>query len=266
MDTKKILRADYLDIIFDERNKNYGGYELRKHYSSRLGKAFAYIFLPVGAAICFSFVGISNKEVHRDIAHGPVVLTEVYKPPVTPPKVKPADPPPSTPVKVKMKLFTDMVITKEPIPPDKQMTENKKLDNTAPGFVNREGDTADITPVIAGKPGTGVTKKIEVTENKPVAWVPQMPQFIGDMNTYIASHLNYPDAAREANIHGQVLIKFVVNEDGSVSDATVVRGIGGGCDDEALRMVSGMPKWKPGKQNGLPVKVYFTLPIHFVLN
>ena len=63
-----------------------------------------------------------------------------------------------------------------------------------------------------------------------------------------------------------MLIRFVVNEDGSVSEATVMRGIGGGCDEEALKTVNSMPKWKPGKQNGIAVKVYFTLPINFVLN
>jgi protein TonB len=72
--------------------------------------------------------------------------------------------------------------------------------------------------------------------------------------------------ARETHIEGRVTIKFVVNEDGSISNAKVVRAIGGGCEEEALRVINSMPKWKPGKQNGKAVKVYFTLPVNFVLN
>src|SRR5206468_2945998 len=143
----------------------------------------------------------------------------------------------------------------------------KDLTNVTPGPKNKDGDPADITPVITEKSGTtGVTGTSEKKDDKPKIWVEQMPQFLGDMNAYIMSHLNYPDAAREANIQGQVIVKFVVNEDGSVSDAAVVRSVGGGCDEEALRMVMSMPKWKPGGQNGQLVKVYFTLPIHFVLH
>lgn len=75
----------------------------------------------------------------------------------------------------------------------------------------------------------------------------------------------YPEIAKESNIQGRVTVKFVVNEEGNVSDIIVVKGIGGGCDEEAVRVVKKMPKWKPGKQNGRPVKVYFSLPITFRL-
>ncbi len=134
-----------------------------------------------------------------------------------------------------------------------------------PGLRNVPGDTSGIAPVDTKVPGTGVADKTEPKNEAPVIWVEQMPQFIGDMDVYLSSHLNYPDAARDANISGKVLIRFVVNEDGSVSDAVVERSIGGGCDEEALRMIRSMPKWKPGKHNGKAVKVYFKLPINFVL-
>jgi len=101
---------------------------------------------------------------------------------------------------------------------------------------------------------------------EPFRIVTQMPEFIGDMHAYIGSHIHYPESARENNIDGRVVVEFVVNEDGVVTNAKVVKGIGGGCDQEALRIVSGMPKWKPGKQNGVAVKVYFVLPIVFQLD
>jgi protein TonB len=92
-----------------------------------------------------------------------------------------------------------------------------------------------------------------------------MPSADYDWQAYLGRNLRYPEAAREINIEGKVMVRFVVNEDGSISDVEVLRGIGGGCDEEAKRVVAGMPKWKPGKQEGKAVKVYFMLPISFKL-
>lgn len=92
-----------------------------------------------------------------------------------------------------------------------------------------------------------------------------MPSFVGDIQKYLGDNISYPEAAKDNNIQGRVVVRFVVDENGKVSDVTVVRGIGGGCDEEAKRVVSSMPAWKAGKQNGKPVKVYYNLPISFTL-
>lgn len=96
-------------------------------------------------------------------------------------------------------------------------------------------------------------------------YVEKMPKAGYDVNKYLAENLDYPKKARKKNIEGRVLIKFVVNEDGSISDCTVIRGIGGGCDEEALRVVKNLPPWNPAMQDGKPVRVYFQLPIVFKL-
>jgi len=266
MDTQTLLQADYLDIIFDQRNKKYGGYELRKHYTERTGKALAFLLSGVGILIYFSFVVTDHRAVTlaRPIPADPYVLTHYEKLPVLPPRFARPDPPPVDHVKTVMR--TTPVITDDPIKPEQQMQENKTLANAQPGATNSDGLDPGIAPGNNDPAGTGVIKPAETDDKLPKIWVGQMPRFIGDMNGYINSHIRYPDAAREANIEGTVVVRFVVNEDGSVSDATVVRGIGGGCDEEALRMVMNMPKWVPGKQNGLAVKVFFSLPIKFVLN
>ncbi|MDB4088585.1 energy transducer TonB [Flavobacteriales bacterium] len=95
-----------------------------------------------------------------------------------------------------------------------------------------------------------------------------MPEFPGGqakMLSYISNKVRYPEIAKENNIQGKVYIQFVVNKDGSLSDAKVVRGIGGGCDEEALRAVNSMPNWTPGKQRGKPVRTRFILPVRFHL-
>src|SRR6202012_3744734 len=98
-------------------------------------------------------------------------------------------------------------------------------------------------------------------QDKPFTFVQQMPAPPYDITAYLQKNLHYPDAARDNNISGRVMVQFVVNEDGSIGNVQVLRGIGGGCDEEAKRVVSSMPNWKPGKQEGKAVKVYYTLPI-----
>jgi protein TonB len=82
---------------------------------------------------------------------------------------------------------------------------------------------------------------------------------------YLTSNIRYPEQARELDIQGTVFIEFVVEKDGSITNVVVKRGIGGGCDEEAVRVVKSMPKWKPGKQRGKPVRVRYTLPVRFQL-
>ena len=94
-------------------------------------------------------------------------------------------------------------------------------------------------------------------------FVEQMPEFDGNINEYIAANIRYPAEALKKETQGRVIIKLIIQKDGSVSDAKVLRGIGSGCDEEALRVVNSMPKWKAGKQNGKPVAVYYNLPLSF---
>ena len=100
---------------------------------------------------------------------------------------------------------------------------------------------------------------------KIFTYVEQMPKESVSMKDHLAHNLHYPSLARNKNIEGRVVVKFVVDEDGAVACPMIVKGIGGGCDEEALRVISEMPCWEPALQNGIPVRVYFTLPIQFKL-
>jgi len=100
------------------------------------------------------------------------------------------------------------------------------------------------------------------------SYISTFPEYEGGekaRNRFLAQHIKYPDAAAAQRIQGTVYLSFVVNEEGSVKDIKVLRGIGGGCDEEAVRVVKLMPKWKPGTQNGVPVSVLFYMPIDFRL-
>jgi protein TonB len=95
-----------------------------------------------------------------------------------------------------------------------------------------------------------------------------MPSFMGNddaLYAYVYKNILYPKLAKENNIEGRVIVRFVVEKDGSISNTNILRKLGFGCDEEVIRLIKSMPKWFPGKQNGKPVRVYYTLPIVFKL-
>ena len=108
----------------------------------------------------------------------------------------------------------------------------------------------------------------EVVEQEIFKIVEEMPAFPGGeakLMEYVSKNVKYPQIARETGVQGRVYVNFVVEPDGSVSNVSVLRGIGGGCDEEAVRVVKNMPKWKPGKQRGKAVRVSYMLPVNFKL-
>ena len=116
----------------------------------------------------------------------------------------------------------------------------------------------------------GASAQNPKTSNKAEAYtvVEKMPQFPGgedSLNTFIGRNLHYPVIAQENGIQGTVIVRFVVKNDGSIGDVEIVRSLEPPCNKEVIRLVKSMPKWSPGKQNGVAVAVWYTLPVHFHL-
>ncbi|OIP02215.1 MAG: hypothetical protein AUJ98_01965 [Bacteroidetes bacterium CG2_30_33_31] len=112
------------------------------------------------------------------------------------------------------------------------------------------------------------TVETDVKEEEIFVFVEENAGYVGGEDArikYLMDNIKYPIMAKESSIQGTVYLKFVVEKDGSVSNVTVLRGIGGGCDDEAVRVLKSMPKWKPAKQRGRAVRVWFNMPIKFTL-
>lgn len=270
MDINKILNADYLDILFEGRNKRYGGYELRKRYQRRAGIAGLISVLVVGGLFASSMYRAKEPVAE---APPPIKDVKLADPPPVDPKKPPPPPPvqPPPPVKPTVK-FTPPVIKKneevkeeekpEPPKPDKPEVVGPK---TTPG----SGDPNAIDPGLNTNPGNGKGPIGDPPpEDKIFTSVEQLPEFPGGMaalQKYLANNIRYPQVAREEGIQGKVYLQFVVDKDGSVTNINIQRDIGGGCGKEAVRVVSGMPKWRAGKQNGQAVKVYYTLPVNFRL-
>jgi protein TonB len=136
------------------------------------------------------------------------------------------------------------------------------LSETNVGVVTQEGTEGATElppePVVA-----------DPDEGKVFTYVEEMPSFPNGgeagMYEYISKNIKYPPLARENGISGRVFVNFIVDKNGNVKDVKVLRGIGGGCDEEAIRVIKSMPDWKPGKQNGRAVQVSFNVPINFTL-
>lgn len=135
--------------------------------------------------------------------------------------------------------------------------------------INAEADQSTEMPEYTPPPPMPEVKEEAPVNTKEIfVVVESMPSFPGGeqkLYEYLAQNLNYPVNARDAGIQGRVFVTFVVETDGSITDVRVLRGIGAGCDEEAVRVVKEMPKWIPGRQRGIPVRVQYNLPIKFVL-
>ena len=127
-------------------------------------------------------------------------------------------------------------------------------------FIEAKGDVV-IPPAVT----TSATKAPVEDIPDIVVWVEEMPEFKGNVNEYLSKVINYPTIAVETGTQGKVYCEFVVNTDGSITDVKVVRGVDRSLDNEAMRVIKSMPKWKPGRMNGKAVRVRYTLPVVFKL-
>lgn len=278
MDPQSVLKAPLDDIIFDGRNQAYGAYFLRKIYNRHLFRALlvAFILTIIGTAaplIANYISSIMDKEEDKEVSVE-VTMTDLEAPPEE--EVPPPPPPPEEPPPVKSTIRyvvpepkkDEEVVNEEPPPPVEEIKDLQISDQTQKGDENgQEQGLEDAPPAEEPAPPPVVEEERPSTEIFKV--VEQMPEFEGGtagLLKYLYENMKYPAIARENGIEGKVIVQFVVDEAGNVSQAKVVRGIGGGCDKEAIRVVETMSgKWKAGKQRGRPVKVWFTLPVNFQL-
>lgn len=197
------------------------------------------------AVILLAFEWKTYERTIDDLGQREVVEVPEEIVPITEQKVKPPPPPPPKQV-VKINVVEDDVEVEDDIVIDVEATEETEVEEYVPMEIEEE----------------------EVVEEQIFMVVESMPSFPGgeqQLNKYLYESIKYPQMAKESGIQGRVFVTFVVEKNGEVTDVRVLRGIGGGCDEEAIRVVENMPKWTPGKQRGKPVRVQFNLPIKFTL-
>ncbi|MDH6308348.1 protein TonB [Dysgonomonas sp. PFB1-18] len=270
----RLNSAEWCDVVFEGKNKEYGAYKLRQSSSKRHIVAFLVVLVFAGFVSALpGLVSVVKNLTQSDV--GP--MDEAYEMSKIPVEqeipeeniIKQETAPPPPPLKTTVKFVPPTIAKDEEVVEDKmvgqeQIQETKIQISVADvkGTDDKHGiDIAELREhkqIVEEKP----------VEEKPFVTVEQMPSFPGgeaEMQRFIAENLKYPVVAQESGIQGRVTIRFVVTKTGDISDVQVIRGIDPSCDKEARRVVSLMPKWIPGKQNGLNVPVYFTLPIVFRL-
>jgi protein TonB len=267
-----LYKSEWLELVFDDRNKQYGAYELRQHNGRTMVKAMLIAFVSV---ISFALVvGILIKPAVMKV--GQIVkLTGVPLINIKPPVVVPPKPiqhtssthaalPAVTPQA--MTKFVPLVVTEKPVTaePPKMSTLTGNI-----GSIDAKGPTGAAsvdqpkagTGTVEGPPNTGVVSDFKSLEVMPVpyggasAW-----------SKFLSKNLRYPDMAIDQHIQGKVWVSFIIEADGTLSHFKVERGVGYGLDEEALRVLKMAPAWKPGIQNGHPVRVQYTIPINFQLS
>lgn len=256
------------DIVFETRNKSYGAYMLRKIYNKHITIAtiiaIALFILFLSAPLIANLIGGDEEEVAM-VEERVVELTEPpsleNKPPPPPP---PNLPPPPPPVVSTVKFTPPIIKKDEEVREEEEIPDQKELEDVVIATKTVEGNTKEEVLVEVAAP----TEVGEVVEDKIFTFVEQQPSFPGgesEMNKFIKKNLKYPPAALRNGLEGLVVVQFVVNKEGQISDVQVVKKLGGGTDEEAMRVVKMMPAFAPAKQNGRPVSFRYTLPVRFGL-
>ncbi len=266
-----VYRQEWLELVFENRNKEYGAYIIRKEQSAYLQKGLliAVFGFSLMILLFYAYNNFNDKPVKTADKIIDVKLDKIFIPKdeiVKPPEQQKQEQKQTE----KVKLTDNIIVTKDELVKEEPPTIEKIKEATIASENSSGEKSIEINPIIETKGDEkGGLKSIEGNPNQVYDFVAESPEFSGGMKAwakFLNNNLNYPAAARENNIQGRVILSFVIEKDGTLSQIKVVQGIGGGCDDEAIRVLKKAPKWTPGRQNGQAVRVQFTLPIYFKLN
>jgi len=268
-----LYKSSWINLVFKNRNQAYGAYQLRAQSSFITTKA---LFIVVPLFILLFAGPLLYKKLYPVQVQGDLP----YETPVdlTPPPVNAkfpeknndlskADPSKEKLKTVKIPAHIEVVAQPdvEEIPPSLN-----ELKDAVVGQVTQSGAATQesATPIAATEAGAGT---VAATDNHvyDAGSIEKYPEFEGGMAAwakFIQRNLHYPDRPTEEGTQGKVFVSFVIERDGSISDVTLIKGIGGGCDEEAMRVIKKSPRWKPGLQHHIPVRVRYTMPLSFMLN
>lgn len=271
-----LISSDWVDLVFEGRNKAYGAYRLRKSTTKR--NILAMVAVVLLLIVAFIILTVKNfvDEQRAKVAMTQVAELTNYKQPEKKAEVKQKKvevEPERVVERVKSSIkFTAPVIKKdEEVKPDEELKTQDELmsTKTAIGTFDVKGNDDANGEIIKAKEAIAEPEPPKhEEENKVFDIVEQQPLFPGGpaaLMKYLSEHTKYPVVAQENGVQGRVTVQFVVEKDGSISDVHVLRGVDPSLDKEAVRVVKSMPRWTPGKQNGINVRVNYRVPVLFRL-
>ena len=271
-----LLDKSWVELVFEGKNKEYGAYALRRDTGKRNIKAMLIVFAVIIAIMVgvWAKVAIENAFPKKVAMETDLELSKLAQ-------KKEAKVEKKAPVKVeeqkgveKVKSsvkFTPPVIKKDDeVKPEEELKSQEDLNktNTAIGSLDVQGNEENGGEVLKAKELIAQPEPPKELETKIFEVVEQMPSFPGGQAAlfeFLSKNIRYPVVAEENGIQGRVIVTFVVERDGSITDVRVVKSVDPSLDKEAVRVTKSMPHWNPGMQNGGPVRVKFTLPVTFRL-
>lgn len=227
--------------------------EIKKSENANLeNKKFTWILLGLVLVLAAHFVAFEwtqyEKEFTGEIVNAGDIVLEEEIIPITMPEKKTVPPPPQAVTQAEVLNIVE---------------DDAEIEETTIASVEDNAEFVEITddvPVVVEEPEEE-EQIFQVVEDDP-----QFPGGIQELMKYLQKNIKYPSICQEQGIQGRVIVQFVVEKDGSIADVQVIKAVNPYLDKEAVRVVSTMPKWSPGKQRGKPVRVRFTLPVTFRLN
>ena len=280
-----LTSKEWRDIVFDNKNKDFGAYQMRKQSDRRHNMAALYTL--IGLIVVFALIigysyysdyraeqdALALQEQREKMAAAELIAQEEEAPEeeeVEEQKFEQEIPEVPEEVLATVHVTQIAIVDADKVKNEVMDMETQKEDNTARGVVTQEGaDDADKFTAVKEQVVVVEEPKVEKHEPEQIFVAVEQPaEFKGGMGAlmkWLGNNIRYPEAAQQNGVQGRVVVKFVVEKDGSVSQPTILKGVDKDLDQEAIRVVKRMPKWQPGKNNGQPVRSYFQLPVTFKL-
>ena len=271
-----LISNEWTDLVFEGRNQAYGAYKLRKGTAKR--NVWALIIVGLAAALLYLGLQLQKMaEANKKVENTQAVELAKLNTEKKEAKVEKKEIIKQEPEKVVEQVKSSVKFTAPIIKKDSEVKEEDeiKLDEVqksdkAVGAFTVEGNDEVGGAVLKAKEDIAAPEppKHVVEETKIFTVVEQMPMFPGGdgaLMGYLHDNIHYPTVAAENGVQGRVVVGFVVERDGSITDVNILRGVDPSLDREAMRVVKSMPKWTPGKQNGSAVRVKYQVPVSFRL-
>jgi protein TonB len=274
--------SDFLDILFDGRNKDYGAYDLRRSQDRRVRNAIigtaSIAIVIIGGYVLSNRLMAADMHTRFDATDRTTIIRdlteEVKKVPVTPPPPShPSTPPPAAP---SIKSVTPTITEDDKVRPEDEVPKLDSIGNKTIALSNNVGteDGVDAGSILGVSGGNGVvvvgptsTGPDHSTTFSTVEIPPSFPGGMDALSRFLSKNIRYPHMASENGIQGRINVQFIVDWEGNITGVqTTGANVGAGLEEEAMRVVKMMPKWKPGRQNGQSVNVRYNLPVGFHLN
>ena len=277
-----LTSKEWRDIVFADKNKDVGAYVMRQESDKRHNRAFIFLIAGLAALIGIIIVwGIySDKMAEKAAIEAKMQAEKMLAAQLEQMEQQEEEEPepeeqkveieiPEVPQEVLATVQVTQIAIVDDVKNEVMDMEDQKEDNTARGVVNQEGsDDADKFQAVQEAVVVKEPEPEKPKEEEVFVAVEQQAEFPGGMAAlmkWLSNNIRYPEAAQQNDVQGRVIVKFIVEKDGSVSQAQIVKGVDKDLDKEALRVVNKMPKWQAGKNNGVAVRSYFTLPVNFRL-